>query len=96
MNVKYSPLLLSDYVGPRVASGFWLQSGLIGASLVAGGVLQLVGGETKPMSALALAVAGGVMAVLSWRRARSVLEIGAASSAAPSRAPLPGRAAVAR
>lgn len=57
-----------------VESGLWLRIGFIGASGVAAGIIQLLGGEVKPISALALAVGGGVLATLSWRRARAVLE----------------------
>jgi len=57
-----------------VESGLWLRIGFIGASGVAAGIIQLLGAEAKPISALALAVGGGVLAVLSWRRARIVIE----------------------
>jgi hypothetical protein len=57
-----------------VESGLWLRIGFIGASGVAAGIIQLLGAEAKPISALALAVGGGVLAVLGWRRARIVLE----------------------
>jgi hypothetical protein len=57
-----------------VESGLWLRIGFIGASGVAAGIIQLLGGEVKPISALALAVGGGVLATLSWRRAGFVLE----------------------
>ena len=52
-----------------VECGLWLRIGFIGASGVAAGIIQLLGGEVKPLSALALAVGGGVLAALSWRRA---------------------------
>jgi hypothetical protein len=55
-------------------SGLWMRVGFIGASGVAAGIIQLLGGEVKPISALALAVGGGVLATLSWRRAGAVLE----------------------
>ena len=57
-----------------VESGLWLRIGFIGASGVAAGIIQLLGGEGKPISALALAVGGGVLATLSWRRAGAILE----------------------
>jgi hypothetical protein len=57
-----------------VESGLWLRIGFIGASGVAAGIIQLLGGEVKPISALALAVGGGVLATLSWRRASVILE----------------------
>jgi len=57
-----------------VESGLWLRIGFIGASGVAAGIIQLLGAEAKPISALALAVGGGVLAVLSWRRAGNVIE----------------------
>ena len=57
-----------------VACSLWLHIGLIGAAALAVGLLQLLDGETKWLSALALAFSGGVLAAASWRRARTVLE----------------------
>ena len=57
-----------------VESGLWLRIGFIGASGVAAGIIQLLGGEVRPISALALAVGGGVLATLTWRRAAAVLK----------------------
>ena len=57
-----------------VESGLWLRIGFIGASGVAAAIVQLLGGEVKPISALALAVGGGVLATLSWRRAWANLD----------------------
>jgi hypothetical protein len=57
-----------------VESGLWLRIGFIGASGFAAGVIQLLGNEAKPISALALAVGGGVLAMLSWRRALANLD----------------------
>ena len=57
-----------------VESGLWLRIGFIGASGVAAGIIQLLGVEAKPISALALAIGGGVLATLSWRRAGAILE----------------------
>jgi hypothetical protein len=72
-----------------VECGLWLRIGFIGASALAAGLLQLFDGEVKPMSALALAVGGGVLAAVSWWRARTVLAIvdrtSAVSAGAPSR-----------
>lgn len=55
--------------------GLWLRIGFIGASGLAAGLLQLFDGEVKPLSALALAVGGGVLAAGSWWRGRTVLDI---------------------
>ncbi len=57
-----------------VASGLWLRIGFIGACGVAVGLIQLINGGAKPITALALALAGGVLAVTSWRHARAVLK----------------------
>jgi hypothetical protein len=64
-----------------VACSLWLHIGLIGATVLVVGLLQLFGGETKWLSALALALSGGVLAAASWRRARTVLEDAEPSSA---------------
>jgi hypothetical protein len=55
-------------------SGLWLRIGFIGAGGVAAGIIQLLGGEGMPISALVLAVGGVVLATLSWRRAGALLE----------------------
>ena len=65
-----------------VACGFWMRVGFIGASAVAVGVIQLFGNETKPLTALALALGGAVLAAFSWRRAHTAL--GAADAYAPA------------
>ena len=57
-----------------VESGLWLRISFIGASGFAAGIIQLLGGEAKPISALALAIGGGVLAILGWRRAGAILE----------------------
>jgi uncharacterized membrane protein len=56
-----------------VACSLWLHIGFIGASAVAIGVLHLVDGDA-PLSALALAVSGGILAAAGWRRSRTVLD----------------------
>jgi len=73
-----------------VACGMWLRVGLIGASGVAAGLMQLVDGEVRPLSALALAVGGGLLAAASWFRARAVLE--SADKAIPETAGRPSAA----
>jgi hypothetical protein len=57
-----------------VESGLWLRISFIGASGFAAGIIQLLGGEAEPISALALAIGGGVLAILGWRRAGAILE----------------------
>ncbi len=56
------------------ACGLWLRVGFVGASAAVVGVIQLFGTEASPLSALALAVGGAALAVLSWRRAHVVLD----------------------
>ena len=70
-----------------VESGLWLRIGFIGASGVAAGLIQLFDGEVKPLSALALAVGGGVLAAVSWWRARTVLENADGATAGPAVTP---------
>jgi hypothetical protein len=61
------------------AFAVWLPIGFIGASGVVVGAIQFFGSDAKPLSALALAVAYGLLAAYSWRRARTIL--GAAGTA---------------
>lgn len=51
-----------------VAFGLWLRLGIVGAFGLVAGLLQLVDGEVKPLSALALTIGGGAMlAIGAWR-----------------------------
>ena len=58
----------------QVACAMWLHTGFIGASAFAGGLVELFVGDTTWTSALTLSLLGGVLAIASWRRSRSVLE----------------------
>lgn len=72
-----------------LACGLWLRVGFIGASAAIVGLIQLFGGETTPLSALALALGGGALAVLGWRRAHLALQradTAAAATAGQARA----------
>ena len=57
-----------------VECGLWLGIAFVGASSVTAGALQLFTGDVRPLSALALAVGGGIAAGISGWRARTVLE----------------------
>ena len=57
-----------------VVCALWLHLGLIGATGVAAGLLVLIGGDAAPLPALAVAMVGGSIAFLAWRRGRRVLE----------------------
>jgi len=79
MNTQYvsnaSYAAWRNAAGPGVvAFGMWLRAGFVGASAVAVGLIQLSSGEVKPLSALALAAGGLVLAIFSWRRARMSLD----------------------
>ena len=69
--------------------GLWLRVGFIGASALAAGLLQLFDGDVKPHLALALAVGGGVLAAVSWRRATAVLDVADSAAAGSDGASLP-------
>ena len=78
----------NDTYRALVACSLWLHIGFGGATALAAGLLQLFGAEAKWPSALALAFSGGVLAAISWRRARIVLEnadrVSAVTTVAPS------------
>jgi hypothetical protein len=60
--------------GALVASGLWLHIGLIGATALAAGLLRWFDGDPRlPWSPL-VALFGGLLAVLSWRRGFAALE----------------------
>ena len=76
---------------PRlVACGLWLRAGFVGASAFAGGVVAVLTGEASPVSMTAIALAGGALAVVGWRRARHLLDRVDSSAPEPSTAALPG------
>ena len=63
------------------AFAVWLPIGFIGASGVLVGAMQFFGSETRPLSALAFAVAYGLLAAVSWRRAREILRVAGSATA---------------
>jgi hypothetical protein len=67
------------------AFAVWLPIGFIGASGVVVGAIQYFGSDTKPLSALALAVVYGLLAAYSWRRAQTVLGASGAPTASVER-----------
>ena len=67
-----------------VACGLWLRLGFIGACGFAGVLLQLLNGEMKPLSAVALLVGAGTLAAVSWWRARAVLDVCDGAVVAPA------------
>jgi hypothetical protein len=80
-----------DRPGPALfVCGLWLRAAFVGASGFAAGLIQLVDGSMTPLSALALAMGGGALAVVGWWRARAALE----PAAEPASATAPARSAV--
>ena len=56
-----------------MASGLWLRTGFVGASIFAIAVIALFSGDWNPATALAAAVAGGLIAAYAWRRSWLVI-----------------------
>jgi hypothetical protein len=75
-----------------LACGLWLRLGFIGASGLVAGMLLLFDGSLEPLSALVLAVGGGVLAAFSWWRARTVLGLVDAPTTVTAAAPSPASA----
>lgn len=70
------------------ASTVWLRAGFVGASVLAIGLIMLVTGEGQPMTALASAIAGALVATLAWRHSWTVLsaaDVGDAARPGPAR-----------
>jgi hypothetical protein len=88
MNVYERPELHGPAGRALLACGLWMRLGFVGASAAAIGLIELVGNEVRPLSALALAVGGAALAVLSWRRAHAALtqdaDVPATTAAGPS------------
>lgn len=68
-----------------LVSGLWLRAGFVGASLSFIGLIELVGVDRSPLDLL-LALAGGALAALAWRRGLAVLE---RAEAGPGAEPAP-------
>lgn len=77
-----------------LASGLWLRVGTVGAFGLVGVLHQLFVGEMQPLSGLALAAAAGVLVVMSWWRARVVLDRDDEADEATSAAPVPVKNAI--
>jgi len=56
------------------ACGLWMRVGFVGASTLAAGLVLAFRGESGALTTLALILGGGLVAVLSWRYARTILE----------------------
>ena len=56
-----------------IVSGLWLRAGFVGASVFAIAVIALFSGEWGPATALASALAGGLVATYAWRRSWLVI-----------------------
>lgn len=74
---KHKPTVPEEIKESRsslLASGLWLRIGMIGAIGLVGVLRQLFIGEMQPLSGLALAAGAGMLVVMSWWRARVVLD----------------------
>ena len=63
----------NGFEGPLVRLSLWLHLAFIGASAVAAGFALMFDGETSWLSALAVTLAGAVLAVVGWHRGRILL-----------------------
>jgi hypothetical protein len=77
-----------------LASGLWLRVGTVGAFGLVGVLHQLFIGEMQPLSGLALTAAAGLLVVMSWWRARVVLDRDDEADEATSAAPVPAKNAI--
>jgi len=68
-----APALRNSSAQYLTAFAVWLPVGFIGATGLVVGVVQFFGGAPQPLAALAFAVAYGLLAAFSWRRARAAL-----------------------
>jgi hypothetical protein len=78
-----------------VSCGLWLRIGFVGASGLAAALLQLLNGEMKPLSALALAATAGTLLAVAWWRARAVLDVADEAVVATSAGSLSPKTAIA-
>jgi hypothetical protein len=76
------------------ASGLWLRVGTVGAFGIVGILHQMFIGEMQPLSGLALAAGVGALVVMSWWRARAVLDSIGKANGTTVAAPSPARRAL--
>ena len=55
--------------------GLWLRLGFIGVLAPPAGLLALAEGQVEPLFAFALAAGGAGLAMVSWQRVRSLLDV---------------------
>ena len=77
-----------------LASGLWLRLGTVAAFGLVGVLHQLFIGEMQPLSGLALAASAGGLVVMSWWRARAVLDREDEADETTAAAPLPAKNAI--
>ena len=70
-----------------VTCSLWLHAGYVGLVTVAAGLLQLFVFDANWLSALVLALCGGVLVAACWRRAWTVLDRAEWASSAATDAP---------
>jgi hypothetical protein len=69
-----------------LACSLWLHTGFIGATVLAGGLILLLRGETSPIVSLPVALAGAIVAVACWHRSFAVLQSAERTAAIADRA----------
>lgn len=89
-----APVDYSEGRSALFASGLWLRLGTVGAFGLVGILHQMFTGEMQPLSGLALAAGAGVLVVMSWWRARAVLDYVNEADESSAAAPLPARNAM--
>jgi hypothetical protein len=73
-NIYPDPALGGKTPWPLIASSLWLRLGFVAASVAGVALTELYRGEASPFAALAWIFGGAVLAALSWRRARILLD----------------------
>lgn len=89
-----APVDLMEGRSALFASGLWLRVGAVGAFGIVGILHQMFIGEMQPLSGLALAAGAGVLVVMSWWRARAVLDSIGKDNETTVIAPSPARSAL--
>lgn len=71
---RYAPDRRRETGWALLTCAIYLRVGFVGASMVAIGLLSLIGGDGKPLTALVVALTGGALAALGWHCARRALD----------------------
>ena len=71
--VQAAPSVGTESRRALLVASLWMRTGFVGATTLITGLILLFNGGATPMLATAVALGGGALAALAWRRAWAIL-----------------------